>query len=532
MHTIRYGLGTSTERFVFNPRSTKDIIVLSQAILGFNTVGVVILFGVLNVLYFELAMVVLLGGLLIRILPVIRGRILGVDAFYHLLVARVVNETHELPESVDSFVVHGVYSYPPMFHAFLSLLVRRVPERFLRSLCALIDILHAILIFAFAWSFIGPVGSLIAMTAYLFTPICVAESLSLTPRSLGSLWISCTLFALILSTQPHLQVFFVVASSVSFALVLLTHKLATQALLIIFIAEIVFLMAIGGPVAVALLIVVLGIGLALLFSKWHYLSVLREHLAYLRFHGSYGSLFDSKKRFGNIVRILAIDDPWLILAGLGVTIWLVNVGVHSRLDPRYTIIGMLAVWAFASTALAYFWRYGDGERHVLYSVAPGALLIGASFDSSLLPFGIIVYASFVAYCSLVIGVSRKRLSRPFVVPRSLVACFEYLSVPPPKIIMTIPMAYAYAAAYYTHQIIAAGDASIKGLEYGANVLKHALNDYDLLKQTLAELKVTHLVVEGQNDFVIRLQIEGTAKQEYRRDDYVVYRVVNWRQDAH
>ena len=525
MPTINYQHGTPTEGFVFNPRT----ILLSQVILVFNTIEVVVLFGIPEVLYFELSMVVLLGGLMIRILPVIRGRILGVDAFYHLLVARVVSETHRLPESVDSFVVHGVYSYPPIFHVFLSLLVRRVPERFLRSLSAFIDFSHAILIFVFAWSFIGPIGSLIAVTSYLLTPICVAESLSLTPRSLGSLWLSCTLFAFILSTQPNLRVFFVVASSVSFALVLLTHKLATQALLIIFIAEIGFLTVVGGPVVVALSIAVLGIGLALLISKWHYLSVLREHLAYLRFHRRYGSLFDSRKRFGNIVRILAIDDPWLILAGLGVAIWL--GAVHSKLDPRYIMVGMLVVWAFASTAIAYFWRYGDGERHVLYSVAPGALLIGASFDLSLLPFGIILYGCFIAYCAVVIVVSMRRLSHPFVVPRSLVACFEYLSGSPPKIIMPIPIAYAYAAAYYTRQTIASGDASIKGLEYGANVLKNALKDYDLLKQTLAKLRVTHLVVEGQNDFLIRLQIEGATKEEYRRDDCAVYRVVIWRQDA-
>ena len=158
-------------------------------------IEVTVLLDVRQPLYFELSMVVLLGGLIIRILPVIRGRILGVDAFYHLVVARVVSETHRLPKSVDSFVVHGGYSYPPIFHVFLSLLVRRVPERFLRSLSAFIDFSHAILIFVFAWSFIGPIGSLIAVTSYLLTPICVAESLSLTPRSLGSLWLSCTLFA-------------------------------------------------------------------------------------------------------------------------------------------------------------------------------------------------------------------------------------------------------------------------------------------------------------------------------------------------
>ena len=315
-------------------------------------------------------------------------------------------------------------------------------------------------------------------------------------------------------------------------MVLLTHKLATQALLIVFIAETGFLAVVGGLVAVALSIAVLGIGLALLISRWHYPSVLREHLAYLRFHSRYGSLFDSRKRFGNIVRILAINDPWLILAGLGVAVWLRELEFHSlEVDPRYIMIGMLAVWAFASTAVAYFWRYGDGERHVLYSVAPGALLIGASFDLSPLRFGMILYGCFIAYCAVVIVVSMRRLSHPFVVPRSLVACFEYLSGSPPKIIMPIPIAYAYAAAYYTRQTIASGDASIKGLEYGANVLKNSLKDYDLLKQTLAKLRVTHLVVEGQNDFLIRLQIEGAAKEEYRRDDCAVYRVVIWRQDA-
>jgi len=90
--------------------------------------------------------------------------------------------------------------------------------------------------------------------------------------------------------------------------------------------------------------------------------------------------------------------------------------------------------------------------------------------------------------------------------------------------MTLPMDYSYAAAHWTKQKIAAGDASLKGLEFGFQVLRTAPRTDESFAKILAELNATHLVVEGEDRRVSALTRTGLFEEEFRKGDFAVYRV--------
>jgi hypothetical protein len=481
-------------------------------------------------LFLQIAVLLVLGGLAVRVLPVLQGRKLGVDAYYHLLLAEKIRKMGKLPESANSFVVHGPYSYPPAFHLVLSFIAGRAPEWFIRSFSAFIDVAHGIVVFAFAWSLFGQVVGVAALIAYLFTPICVLESLSLTPRPLGSLLISCTQFCLALALVSGQWIPFIVSASLFYALTLLTHRMATQTLFSVLVAQAAILGAICGFInATALIFIALmGSALAFILSKGHYGHVLAEHLGYLKFHRSRGSLYGGVKKFGSVSKTFGVNNPWLILGCLNfASMWILPFApsvARSTFVSDNQVVLVFVVWAFVSVAMACFWRYGDAERHVFYSAAPTAILIGLAYEQYHSQLSIILYGSFLVYCGVIIALSLRRLSRPFVLEEDMLACFKDLSLPPPKIVMTLPMDYSYAAAYWTNQKIAAGDASLKGLEFGFEVLRTALRTVESFAKILAELNVTHLVVEGENDLVSRLRGTGLLEEGLRRGDFAVYRV--------
>ena len=156
----------------------------------------------------------------------------------------------------------------------------------------------------------------------------------------------------------------------------------------------------------------------------------------------------------------------------------------------------------------------------MYSAAPSALLVGLAYGYSY--FTIVMYWLILAYCGVRIAAHLQRFSRPFLVEDTLVACFRDLFGSPSKTVMTIPSAYAYAAAYYTGQKIAGCDASFKCLEYGSRVLRNALQDYKSFKVVLKELNATHLVVEAENSLVSNLVHDGLVKKRCSCGDFTVY----------
>lgn len=445
-------------------------------------------------------------------------------------MAERIRETGKLPESADSFLVHGPYSYPPAFHVVLSFIAGRAPEWFTRSFSAFIDVAHGILVFAFTWSLFGQVVGVAALIVYLFTPICVLESQSLTPRPLGSLLISCTQFSLVLALVSDQRIPFMTSASVFFALTLLTHRMATQTLFSVLVAQAAILGGIGGfmDATAVIFVALMGSAIALIFSKKHYRHVLAEHLGYLRFHRNHGSLYGGVKKFGNMRTIFGVNNPWLILACLSLAITWIPPFAPSLAPSNFVldnrVVLVFLVWVFVSVAMACFWRYGDAERHVFYSAAPIGILIGLTYEQYHSQLGIILYGFLLVYCGVIIAVSLRRLSPPFVLDDDLLACFKHLSLPPPKIVMTLPMDYSYAAAYWTKQKIAAGDASLKGLEFGFQVLRTALRTHESFTKILAELNPTHLVVEGEDHRVSALTRTGLLEEEFRKGDFAVYRV--------
>jgi hypothetical protein len=194
--------------------------------------------------------------------------------------------------------------------------------------------------------------------------------------------------------------------------------------------------------------VVLGFTFAVLVSGGFYLSVLREHLAYLQFHLKYGSLSAGTKAFPNPI-VFFKSNPFLLALLLAVP--QVILFRHSLL---------LFVMVAATVVFAGVWRFGDAHRFLTVSSCATAIVVAASANTEW----------FAALCSILfayciwrqIGVIR-RLAPPFLTNQNLLHAFRGLKAESQDRLLCLPLSYSYSGAYFTGKTLIAGDASMKGL---------------------------------------------------------------------
>jgi hypothetical protein len=363
----------------------------------------------------------------------------GIDTYYHLTVSREIGKWHHLPKALDRFAFHGAFSYPPLYHIILAL----VPVSFSRFLSLCWDMLQAYLAFYITFQLTAHnlILSLLSAAIFLSIPENFQDSLSVNPRPFATLLMSASVFCILL--WPSLT--FVVLFVILYGLLLISHKMTVQVSWFVFVPMGIVLWTLAPLLAVG---VVLGFAFAVLVSGGFYLSVLREHLAYLQFHIKYGSLTTGTKAFPNPI-VFFKSNPFLLALLLAV--------------PQVILFRnllLLLVIVVATVVFAGVWRFGDAHRFLTVSSCATAIVVAASANTEW--FAVLCSVLF-AYCIWrQIGVVRK-LAPPFLASENLLQAFRVLKAESHERLLCLPLSYSYAGAYFTGKTLIAGDASMKGL---------------------------------------------------------------------
>jgi hypothetical protein len=422
--------------------------------------------------------------LALRLYPITRWQ-LGVDTFYHLKVADQIRHEGRLPETVHGFLYNGTYAYPPLLHILLAVLKGRA-ARLVPLFC---DLITAGLVFAatFSLSSRNLTLGLLSSTLYLAIPINYSDSLSLNPRSLGSMFFTVVMMCVLVLPESWLTLPF----ACIYGLLLLSHKLTAQVSWVVLGALALSLPEVGLRLMIG---VVLGFGFAILVTKGFYRKVLREHLGYLRFHVRFGG-FNRRKSFTHPL-VLLRSNPFLILMPFIIFLDL------SR-GMSYTV---LLLWVFATTGFAFLWRYGEGYRFASQASSGAAILVALSGENLLVAA---ICALVIVYCMWRQVASLRSLSPPFMVTQELIWCLDAIGRESAQRVLCLPMAYSYVCAYFTGKDVVGGDASLNGLKEGFR-LSERIGTPGGLREIIEKDRVGLALVEYRtcSDFVGQLKNLG------------------------
>jgi hypothetical protein len=170
-----------------------------------------------------------------RFIPARINSARGNDAFFHLLCAEKFHADHKLPIVLPPYFLLEPQEqwYPPLFFAILGIL----PDSVRRSWAWIVPVVADTLTTGTVFSSIYLLTNanlhfaLIATFAYAISIYPIKETMLVTPRPIGALFFLITMVSAIgLLTAKGPWILFLPMALVSGVIVLLTHKLSSQAL--------------------------------------------------------------------------------------------------------------------------------------------------------------------------------------------------------------------------------------------------------------------------------------------------------------
>lgn len=435
----------------------------------------------MNESYYDiLFLTIILAGLFARIFPIVRFDIRSVDNYYHLLAARQIWKEKRIPRKLEHFLFSGTYSYPPLLHLILAPIGARLGtgrEKVGLVLAPIADIVSAVILYFFVESVLGEPIALIATLMYVITPILVIESLSITPRTLGALFLNLFIMIAFLYSYNH-NYWLVVPAILSVAIILLTHKMAAQSLFFVSVASSAMFLVVDLSIsAFVSLSVILGFFITLFFSRGFYRKVLRGHKAMLRYHFKHGN-YKGEKKFGNPLQILQ-RWPWLMLFPL-------IIAISYSQPPIIEVPLVPLVWGSAFLALTMLWRYGDNYRYLVYGIAPLAIVF-AVFTSSLLDsWRWTIIGISIALCTLRLSYFFSRKSMvDSIVTEDLLDCLSYIKNQESyQSFGCVPVSINYPSAFYADKAVLGAEAAPEPWERGLD-FSHFYRDEDLLLELMS-----------------------------------------------
>ncbi len=203
---------------------------------------------------------------------------LGEDTWAILLVADELKKGAGYNGITRHFLIGGDHDYPPLFFHFLSLFPSSWLKKYNWAINPALDGLNAGILLLVSYLLTGNlVLGATAAVVYSFTPVVLAESLSLNTRIFGMILFNCTLVSFVLF-QSQGNSMFALFAVIGGILILMSHKFATELLVLLLLCFAV-LSASYLPV-ILLFVIVSG---AVIFSRGFYLKILRGHLGIIRF---------------------------------------------------------------------------------------------------------------------------------------------------------------------------------------------------------------------------------------------------------
>ena len=317
------------------------------------------------------------------------------DCYGHLIQEKELRENGLRPPSEMRYsLLRMPYDNPPLFHYFLALSPEGRKVRWGRAAIIACDAVHSLLVFAATLALTqNPVAAAFAGLLFALTPASASESMFFTARPLGALFFSACFLSFFASSFTGQNVWFAAAIA-SAALVLLSHKMATQALLFasaamaVLLEDVFFLV----PFAAAFFLVVV------LSGGW-FLRVVVNHVTILDF---WRKNISRRRSSFDFVRFVThslsgfLFNPWLLFVFLA---WFGgNFAGYSA---------FLLYWALAAAFLAFVTAFpplaflGENRRYLEYGALPSLAITAAYVFSNATAFTAVLFAACLACCALV-----------------------------------------------------------------------------------------------------------------------------------
>lgn len=435
------------------------------------------------------AMAFLLAGLLLmglalylRLKVFIGAQPGGVDTWYYLASADALRRKKRLPISLPQYLFHErTESYPAVFPIALSLLPEQWLRRYFWLVSPLVDTAHLLLLYLLAYRLTDSV--LAATTAgliYAVTPQLISETRNLNGRAFASLLQTLAMLALLRSSIPSvgptralLGTSELVPTVVALLLIALLYNTHTSTTIAFLVSAATMTVVSGQPRF--LVLGVLGLPVAIIFSGGYYLRVLRNHVCAARFWfrnvrltrahqvddspvlhsdsarpapaagGLYRPTLRSRLALGG--RLLG-ENPFILP--------MLVTPVPENVWARYMYLWAVAilVWAALTTFVPPLRILGPGFHYMKASVFPSAYVLAVTvnvLEGAFSPVGltllIAVIASFGALAYFYRLMALRETEHTAQTPPDLAAAAQHLSTLPGQKVLVLPNMYADFVSY-------------------------------------------------------------------------------------
>lgn len=357
----------------------------------------------------------------------------GKDAYYHLLAARRIRENgFQFPQTLDEFLLPGIYDYPPLFHYLLAFFPQSWHLEIERWTSAVFDAMHSIVVYVFsiyclreAHLIQDPASiALWISTLFILSPSLTSvgtgpRAYQGTPRTLGELFFMLSISCSIIHFLDG-GLIFLLGAGLFGGFLLLTSKFGAQVFLFF---HIVFFLCFRQ--ATWLMVPLISLLFACLFSWGHYKDIFLGHWEHCQYYRKAISrrfyMVTNKNRWADLKTLLRnfyrapykaaktvlMDNTYILLVIKNPQLLYV---FFLLLTKRYTpnnVSVFLLVWigagllAFCLTSLRPFLFLGEADRYLEYVLFPQFLLITMSgyafpFFYWMAGYEILLYGIFVA----------------------------------------------------------------------------------------------------------------------------------------
>jgi len=423
----------------------------------------------------------------IRVALIWRHRHRGCDAYYFLLSSEVFKKKRRIP-----IVLPKVYAleeqeqwqwYPPGFSIFLSLLSRRLLEKYYWIISPAIDSFIAAVLAVIVAVMSGyPYMGFAAGIFYAMNTASMVDCTSLNSRALGALLFAATMLCII---GTILGTYWLIVFVAVFGFMLLmTHKLSSQLLYFLLPFMAVALwdwkpLAILAVIVLTAYIASKGFMVKIWRGQYDILAFWRKYWGELGAHQIYGSpMYDNLASHDKgRVHLKGLRGFWKSMSYMGMNAFILVViwpAVHYRdLSGFDTLMLWWVVGTYALAVLTQFvpvFRFaGEGYRYLKLAAFPVCYLAAIPFLYGYLWQPIGIYFLLVA-AALLVSVflvwklfwfmsSSTATSIPFI-DTGLGELIKRLKKPDVKRILCVPESVADAVGYYCRKPVLRGTHNV------------------------------------------------------------------------
>jgi len=247
----------------------------------------------------------------IRSIILFKNKWVGIDTFYHLVNAKQIRKNKKISYKFEKLIFPKEKStshfYPPLLQKIISFFLERYDSlwRFFSPALEMISIFILLIITS---SFVDSNIILICLFVYAISPIMVLSSIVVSPKILGNLFLIISMIFLFLYFIYGNLIFLIPFMFLNIG-ILLSHKLATQSLIIITMVESIFFQNIFPAI-----FLISSFFVTYFITKGYYKKVLKKHIQVLkRYYKIGGYKASNKKRPENPLKIFMMFPFMLII---------------------------------------------------------------------------------------------------------------------------------------------------------------------------------------------------------------------------